>query len=249
MSSAADPMPSREYPSTYSSRRAPWYDPLRIFTSAPKAADPKPIKVEAAPLPIAAPLPMAKETFRPIETPAIPVFSPTTYSSAPAWKWYGYGTPSHNGFANGWQASTGATAGSVPLAPHLPNTPIAVPADPPKPTSPSLPYPVRPEAPLVVVPPTEGPKLHETVVSPPAPIPFGVDWKPVPSASLTLPVNETPTVKPDGPRASLRGPVAIEEKPVIASPEPSTPASQFAPPNAESKEIPVVPAPGIVAPK
>jgi len=248
-SSAADLTPSREYPNTYSSRKAPWYDPLRVFTTAPKAPDPKPTKVETTPLPVSTPVPMWKETLRPVEIPANPVLAIPMHSATPAWKWYGYGTPSHNSFANGpagWHASTGATTGAVPLEPQIPNAPVVFPTEFPKPAIPLVvPQPARPESPLVIVPPSEGPKLTDTPVSPPA----GVDWKSAPSASLKLPMNETPSVKADSPGASLRSPVPLEKKAANSSPEYSTPASQISPPTVESKDIPVVPAPGIVVPK
>lgn len=260
VSFAVDPSPSREYPATYSSRKAPWYDPFRVFTSPPKAAEPKPapVPVENASIPAPTPAPTFRQPSRPAEVPTpapvlrqpsrpadVPVFvtpdSPAL-GSAPAWKWYGYGTPSHNGFAN-------APSFSAAL-PHVtpPTSVVTIPSETPKigPVASSL---VREEAPVVVVPPSDGPKLPGIVASPSSTVPSDVNWKSSPGASLKLPTSEAPSMKIDGPGASLRKPVPLEEKPPATPTEYTAPLSQNLTPGEASKEITVVPAPGIAVPK
>ena len=206
----ADPMPSRDYPPTYSSKKAPWYDPLRLFTSSDKtfvvpSGESKPIPNEA------------------IESGT---------SATPAWKWYGWGTPTpgRNPLApNGtypavpptWHTASGTTPGAIPkgLQGAEPYVPGVIP-DP-------LPLPRMPAGPgssIAVTPSGES-----------------VDWKSAP-ATIRLPTAATP-VSTVGPRATLMAPV--HDDPPAA--EPRTPLQRELPAS-ESPDIPVEPAPGIVAP-
>jgi hypothetical protein len=223
----ADPLPSRDYPPTYSSKKAPWYDPLRLFTSGEKtfvipASDSRPIPNEAV--------------------------EPGT-AGTPAWKWYGYGTPTpgRNPLApNGsypavpptWYSTTGTTPGAVPTGGGT-GSPPYVPGVIPDP----LPLPKMPAGPSasIAVAPPDGP------LAPPAPPADGVDWKSAP-ASLRLPA-ATP-VSNDKPRATLQAPVrddAPTVPPPAPGPQPRTPLQRQVP-GAGSPDLPVEPAPGIVAP-
>lgn len=225
----------REYPPTYSSRKAPWYDPLRIFTSPPTTSTSTPITVEHKLLP---------KSSGPL---------PTSSSETPAWKWYGYGTPtpgtnplapngSYLSVPGNWYPSVGATPGAVPAV-GLSSIPGVIndPTPTPKPT-----LSIAKEPPLVVVPPSDGPSLPR--VNPPmsSSPPASVDWKSSP-ASIGSPAKAVQV-----PRASLRAPVKDERQKVEESqkvPVPRTPADRVTPNlRGDSPEIPVVPAPGIVVP-
>lgn len=228
---AADPKASRDYPPTYSSKKAPWYDPLRLFTAGEKTfviptGESKPIPNEAV--------------------------QPGPGAATPAWKWYGYGTPTpgRNPLApNGtygavpptWYTTSGTTPGAIPTG-SLPGGQPYVPGVIPDP----LPLPKMPAgpSPFVAVAPPDGP-----VVPPPAPA-DGVDWKSS-AASIRLPV-ATPTSN-EGPRATLRAPVRDDgpstppTPPAPPGPQPRTPLQRQLPAS-NSPDIPVEPAPGIVAP-
>lgn len=208
----ADPMPSRDYPPTYSSKKAPWYDPLHLFTSSDKtfvvpSGESKPIPNEA------------------IESGT---------SATPAWKWYGYGTPTpgRNPFApNGtyqtvpsaWHTASGTTPGAIPKGQYGP--PGVIP-DP-------LPMPMGPAS-SIAISPSVGPVL-------PTPHGNSVDWKSAP-ATIRLPTSATP-VSTDRPPAKLMAPVHGDPP----APEARTPLQRELPAS-ESPDIPVEPAPGIVAP-
>ena len=218
---AADPMPSRDYPPTYSSKKAPWYDPLRLFTSSEKTFV-VPAGGESKPIP--------NEAVEPGTT------------ATPAWKWYGYGTPTpgRNPLAPAgtypavpptWYTTSGTTPGAIPkgLQGAQPYVPGVIP-DP-------LPLPQMPPGPgtSIAITPPAGP----AVPAPPAG--ESVDWKSAP-ASIRLPTAATP-VSNSGPRATLKAPVHDDPP----APEPRTPLQRELP-AAESPDIPVEPAPGIVAP-
>jgi hypothetical protein len=208
----ADPMPSRDYPPTYSSKKAPWYDPLHLFTSTDKtfvvpSGESKPIPNEA-------------------------IEQGTT--GTPAWKWYGYGTPipgrnplaptgTYQTVPQTWYTASGTTPGAIPKGQYGP--PGVIP-DP-------LPVPMGPASSIAITPPG-GPVL-------PTPRGDPVDWKSAP-ATIRLPTSATP-VSINGPRAKLMAPV--HEGPPAA--EPRTPLQRELPAT-ESPDIPVEPAPGIVAP-
>ncbi len=254
VSVAADPGLSREYPAVYSSRKAPWYDPFRVFTSPPKASEakPAPVPFENASVPVSMPAPtfrqpmrpaevsasapVLRQPSRPVEVPALMTSDVPAPGSAQAWKWYGYGTPSHNGFGN-----APIYSGAVPYVSPLRSV-VTIPNEPPK-IGLGVPPLFREETPVVFGSPGEGPKL-------PAPaVPSDVNERSAPGATLKLPPIETPAVKPEVPSASLRKPVASEEKPAPAPVEYSTPLSKILPPSKASKEIPVESAPGIAVPK
>jgi hypothetical protein len=205
-----DPMPSRDYPPTYSSKKAPWYDPFRLFTASDKTFV----------------IPAGGES-KPVPNEAV---EPGT-TATPAWKWYGYGTPTpgRNPFApNGtypavpatWYTTSGTTPGAIPKGLHgdQPYVPGVIP-DP---------------LPLPKMPPGPGSSI---AITPPG---DSVDWK---SAPATIrPPTATP-VSTDGPRATLKAPVHDDPP----APQPRTPLDRELP-RAESPDIPVEPAPGIVAP-
>src|SRR5438309_5468056 len=127
----ADPMPARDYPPTYSSQKKPWYDPFGLFTSS-----------DNTPAPTYQSKPLPNEAVEP-------------GNGTPAWKWYGYGTPTpgRNPLApNGayapvpanWYTTTGTTPGAVP---HGHPGPGVVP-DP----APSLKAPMGPASSIAVMP-------------------------------------------------------------------------------------------------
>ena len=222
----ADPAPSRDYPPTYASKKAPWYDPLRLFTSGPKTfliptSDSKPIPNEAV--------------------------MPVPGAATPAWKWYGYGTPTpgRNPFApNGsypavpptWYSTSGTTPGAIPMGIHpgeQPYVPGVIPDPLPLPKMPAGPSASIAEAPAV------GPALPSN--------PDSVDGKWAP-ATIRLPT-ATPTSN-QAPRATLKAPVRDDGSPVPSAPsgpQPRTPLQREVPASS-SPDIPVEPAPGIVAP-
>lgn len=218
----ADPKPSRDYPPTYSSKKAPWYDPLRLFTSGEKtfvipASESKPIPNEM------------------VEPGA---------AARPAWKWYGYGTPTpgrnplaptgtYPAVPPTWYSTSGTTPGAIPgggrngVSVHVPGVipdPVPLPKLPPGP------------APSIAVVPPDGP-----VVAPGN----SVDWKSAP-ATLRPPTPAT-SVSTDGPRARLKAPVRDDGPSAPPPPPPRTPLDR-ALPRSESPDLPVEPAPGIVAP-
>jgi hypothetical protein len=222
---AADPMPSRDYPPTYSSKKAPWYDPLHLFTSSEKT-----FVVPAG-------------ESRPIPNEAVEPGGAAT----PAWKWYGYGTPTpgHNPLAPAgtypavpptWYTTSGTTPGAIPTGHH--GIPPAVPGLVPDP----LPLPKMPAGPVpsIALSPPDSPAV------PPAA--DGVDWKSAPAA-LRMPTAATP-VSTNGPRATLKAPIRDDGPSTTPAPpttQPRTPLQRELP-SSESPDIPVEAAPGIVAP-
>ena len=206
----ADPLPSREYPATYSSRKAPWYDPFGMFTPNDKkptiSAQPTQIKTVSADV----------------------ANDPPGTIATPAWKWYGYGTPTpgqnplapngtYLGVPGNWYTSSGTTPGAMPharIAAGLP-TPNVIP-DP-------IPTPRRSfgtEQTATVIPPN-GPSL-------PTPAPGGspadVSWQSVP-ARLRAPAGGSFATDDDRPRASLKAPVPVDEAtvPVAVPTQPEQP--------------------------
>jgi hypothetical protein len=208
---SADPMPSREYPPTYSSKKAPWYDPFALFTSADKA-----------PAPVYQSTPIQNETIE-------------AGSGTPAWKWYGYGTPTpgRNPLApNGayaavptnWHLNSGTTPGAIPTGKAVP---VIVPDPDP------LPKPIPGPASSIATVPPGGPTGFATADLVP-------DWKP---ATIRM-----PSANPEAPPATLKAPVPVDAIPTSGpAREAATPLGRELPPS-ESPDIPVEPAPGIVAP-
>jgi hypothetical protein len=207
-SASADPTPSREYPPTYSSKKAPWYDPFGLFTST---------ETTSAPVYQSNPIPNAN-------------VEPGT--GVPAWKWYGYGTPTpgRNSLApNGtypavptsWHLSAGTTPGAIPIGQTVPG--VVPDPDP-------LPKPIPdPASSIAVVSPTAPPASGTSTFA---------DWRP---ASIRM-----PSAEPDTPPAKLKAPVAIDAVPT-SKPGPATPLQGELGPSA-SPDIPVESAPGIIAP-
>ena len=224
---AADPVPSRAYPPTYSSRKAPWYDPFRIFTDQRTAGNVVPAgQVQSKPIPAAQ-------------------VEPGAAGATPAWKWYGYGTPVPANSppatvpAN-WYTASGATPGAVPGGP-IGTVPGLVPDPVPGPPV------VRQESTFASSP--DGPDLP-TPVNPPPPTP------PAPDANWSAATLRPPTPDPAAPTADSAAPAAVLKLPVreveatrsgptLGTPIPMSPPA--APP-AESPDLPVVPAPGIIVP-
>jgi hypothetical protein len=226
---AADPIPSRDYPPTYSSKaKAPWYDPLRLVTSSETKTD----------------QPAPPHSSRPIPNDVVD----RSFGAAPAWKWYGYGTPTpgRNPLApNGtygpvpanWYTTSGTTPGAIP---HGRPVPGFVPDPVPAPMAP-----MGPATSIAVVPP-EGPTLLAPVAPPSTTAAKNVDWKSAP-ARLRVPVAHT--LVNDGPRAKLGAPVH-DDPPVPPPPRTSAPATPLERelPATDSREVPVESAPGIVIP-
>jgi hypothetical protein len=212
----AEPLPSRDYPPSYSSKKSPWYDPFSIFTSSEKKAD----------------VPVVQHESKPVSNEMIE----GALGTAPAWKWYGYGTPTpgRNPLApNGsyapvpvnWHTTSGATPGAIPSGRIGPNV---IPDPTPTPR-----IPAGPATSIAVLPP-DGP------VAPPIESPReNIDWK-TSSATLRLPTAET-----EGPRATLKAPVHDD---VPTTPMPSTPLQREVPTGSDARDIPVEAAPGIVVP-
>ena len=226
---AADPMPSRDYPPTYTSKaRAPWYDPFRLFTSSESKDD----------------VPTPARPSRPIPNDTID----RGLGAPPAWKWYGYGTPTpgrnplapngtYGPVPPGWHSTSGTTPGAIPTGQPVPGL---VPDPAPSPT-----VPMGPASSIAIVPP-DGPTLPAVVAPSTTTAGANVDWKSAP-ATLKSPV--APTLVNDGPRATLRAPVR-DDAPMAP---PATPPASTTPlerdlPTGGSKEVPVEAAPGIVAP-
>jgi hypothetical protein len=222
-------MPSRDYPPTYSSKKAPWYDPFGLLTSSESKAD------HATPA-----------------RPSRPIASETidrTFGAPPAWKWYGYGTPTpgRNPLApNGaygpvppnWHTTSGTTPGAMP---HGQAVPGVVPDPVPSPKTP-----MGPATSIAVLPPAG--LIPPSPTNPPAPFAADiVDWQ---SAAATLKAPVVPRSVNDGPRATLGAPVrddAPVPPPAAAPTGPSTPLERELPASG-SRELPVEAAPGIVAP-
>jgi hypothetical protein len=210
-SATADPMPTRDYPPTYSSRKKAWYDPFGLLTSS----DPAPT-YQSKPIP------------NDVVEPG---------SGGPAWKWYGYGTPTpgRNPLApNGtypavpasWHQTSGTTPGAIPTGPAakgLVPDPLPLPLPRPMPGPASSIAVAPPDSPIAPAIPTES-----------------TNWKP---ATIRM-----PSANPDAPPATLKAPVAVDAVPTSnRSPTPATPLQQELGPS-KSPDIPVEPAPGIVPP-
>lgn len=228
---AADPPSSREYPPTYSSRKAPWYDPLRVFTSTDKK-----------PQSIAAPTPTPAATApAPVTPPPSPIIqSPIRPGASQEWKWYGYGA---------------ATPGSTPASamfhsPKFNEVPITALPEPSPSKGVITPSPSSKIEPLVSMPADVGPRLPSpasTVNS------NDVEWK-TSAATLKLPSGDAPPKSTDAPLAKLKAPV-VSESPASVAPAPAekrftprTPAEAVRGPGPAAPDIPIVPAPGIVMP-
>lgn len=243
-SSFADPQGSREYPPTYSSHKAPWYDPFGWFASTEKKTT------------------HSTPTTR--TEPSKPVANvPPGAMGAPAWKWYGYGTPlpGNSQYApsvpGNWYSSTGATPGAIPET----QTGVVVvdPFHPPSFATEPLPtrVPIITNPPssvreTIVVPPVGGPSLPGVGKAPPITSSTDVNWQSTP-ASLRKPTIDSTT--DNKPSATLKAPVRAEEIPTLPPPSaartlpsPRTPAEAARTPGRESADIPVNPAPDIVLP-
>jgi hypothetical protein len=227
---------SRDYPPTYASRKAPWYDPYRWFTSDARDAESstatsKPTEGKPEPILVITSSP------NPVTT------TPSGPAGSPAWKWYGYGTPvsgsgNYPAVPANWHASVGSTPGAIPEGSS--NGAIA------DPTTIAPPAPSRTEKPLAVAAPPDA-----RPVSPRSNAPFPgatkVEWKSS-GASIQLPQSET-----GEPRATLRMPVRTEESPTPppppVAPTPPTPPKVVTPAEEpEGPDLPVDPAPGILPP-
>jgi hypothetical protein len=242
---AADPPDSRTYPPTYSSRKAPWYDPFHLFTNSEKKSV---IPASAMSLAGAAP------TGKPASNQAGDV--PPGSTPGPAWKWYGYGTPTpgsnplapagvYGTVPGGWYTASGATPGAVPPTRPASSLPGLVP-DP------------VPGARLILTGPTNltGPSGFASPDGP-TPTPVGVpqaekfaevDWSPSPSATLKPPTSDSVTPPADAlPPAKLSAPIRADDGAAPGSPVPPTQPAPPAPPG-ESPDIPVEPAKDIVLP-
>ena len=234
----ADPLPSRDYPPTYSSHKAPWYDPFKIFTSS----DQKP-GVASHPITTTSPPALATNA------------TPQPVITTPAWKWYGYGTPtpgqnplapngSYPGVPGNWYTSSGATPGAVPPARLGASVPGVVP-DP-------IPTPHRTFGSDHVAPviPPSGPSLPDaTTRTPIAPL-ADVSWQSSP-ARLRVPAGDSFASEDDRPRASLRAPVPVDDG--VEAPTRSDAPTQLPPvrkpgEQSPSPDLPVEPAPDIVPP-
>jgi hypothetical protein len=229
----SEPPPSRDYPPAYSSRKKPWYDPFGWLTSDDKSPTPVPAKIIPGKPP-----------------PGAVLEAPPGIAGAPAWKWYGYGTPTPGGsnpdLPGTWYSTTGASPGAMRHPGHA-SGPLTFPmplpdAAPPRP--PAAPV-MRIENPPIVAPPG-GPSLPGAA-KPSETFAAEVDWKS--SATLGRPASDR--AGSEGPRATLRPPVPADQpaKPTAPAARPRTPAEEVRPNlSAESPDIPIVPAPGIVMP-
>ncbi len=239
----ADAQDSREYPPTYSSRKAPWYDPFGWLGSTEKTPP--------------------RQTSGPVTSGIHPVTdSPPAAPGAPAWKWYGYGTPAPSGNAaqpvvpGGWYSSSGATPGALPDV----GSKSAVVADPFHPPGVVV-DPAPAKWPAITVPP---PFTDQPIVVPPAngpnsrgPSPTNihatdVNWKST-AASLRMPTSGAPL--DTSPPARIKPPIRLDETPSPPAaattdilPPPRTPAEAARDRRKESVDIPVEAAPGIVMP-
>jgi hypothetical protein len=229
---ADDPAPSRPYPPTYSSRKAPWYDPFNLFSSSDKTPP------SAAPPPAAAP--QSQPVPRTVVTPAAGA------SAAPAWKWYGYGAPVP---ARNPVAPVGAY-GAAPTGRPISSLPGLVPDPVP---GPKLIY----TGPASATGPTsfaagDGPAVP-SLLTPQAEKFADVDWSPAPSATLKLPTADQTAATADvsAPPARLKAPIRDDDAPpagpALGPPVRPTEATPTAPPP-ESPDIPIEPAKGIILP-
>ena len=217
----ADPAPSHDYPPTYSSRKGAWFDPLGLLNSSEKKSAAANTPIERMPIP----------------SPSGPLVA----INGPAWKWYGYGTPTPGqnqispNVPGNWYSSSGATAGAIPHAQAGAAIPGVVPDPNPNSRSADLRR-FRPNESLVL--PSDGPALPGAVAD--------VNWQSVP-ARLRVPTKEH-VVSVDGPHATLKAPIPVDEPtPAI---RPSVPAGPAIPvPTAESSDLPIEAAPGIVPPQ
>lgn len=230
---AAAPMPTREYPPTYSSRKAPWYDPFRLFTAS--ATTELPPGFQTAPIPNEAVAPGARP--------------------APAWKWYGYGTPTpgrnplapdgkYPAVPPAWHQTTGSTPGAIPGdASGAPPVPPGVLVPDPAPLS----KPVPGAASSIAIEAPPGPAVP-VPADPINPVPAEtVNWRSAP-ASLRLPTPAART-EPDAPPARLSAPVPSEAThPSVPIVPPRTPLQREIAP-ANTPDLPVEAAPGIVPPR
>lgn len=216
----ADPIPSRDYPPTYSnSRKDAWYDPLGLLSSSDKKSSTPSAPVESKPIPSSGGTPIA--------------------INQPAWKWYGYGTPTPGqnlvapNVPGSWYTSSGATAGAVPHSQVGASIPGVVPDPIPSPRGAEL----RPFGKIeTLAPPDNGPRSTTIFAD--------VDWQSVP-ARLRVPTNP-PNASEGGPHATLKAPVPVDDP--IAPSAPTGPAIPV-PAAAESPDLPVEAAPGIVPPQ
>lgn len=238
--SAANAQPqSRDYPPTYSSRKAPWYDPFGWLTSSEKKS----------PTPTPTPAPKVE-----VHQPAIPL--PPGTVATPAWKWYGYGTPTPGksqfapSVSTDWYVSTGATPGAVPQPTvgggfvvdpfHSPGVVV----DPAPTKFPTVVVPPS-YAPAPIIPPAGGPILPAPTAA------TDVDWKSSPAA-IRKPQADGPVDA--NPQATLGMPRRVDEMPPPTAVKPSTPTAPRTPAEAarptspETPDLKVVPAPGIVMP-
>ena len=210
----AGPLTAADPPNRYSDRKPAWYDPFGLFVSSPKPTTDK----YGHPLPAGGP------------------------TDPPAWKWYGYGTPtpgrnalapngSYPPVAMNWHELARTTPGAIPLA-HgsvVPTPLPEVPAIDPK---------------EIVAPPTIGKPDREKELGPSLPGPptiATVKDEAAPPARLKAPVRPAEPAPPTQP-------VSIPDVPktrIAPAPPPGV-----ALPNAgsESPDIPIESAPGIVVP-
>jgi hypothetical protein len=226
---AADPAPSRPYPPTYSSRKAPWYDPLRLFTESDSKST------------------TSTTESKPVPTSLVdPASGP---SAAPAWKWYGYGTPmpggnalapgaASAGMSGNWHTASGTTPGAMPAGRTGGALPGLVPDPVPGPR-------FGPQESIFAS--QDGPTLPG-IGSPPAAPTIDASWTPAPASLRAPSPDRIATADPTAPAATLKAPVRGDEVPVSA-PTLGSPIQTPTPPPAESPDIPVEPAPGIVAPR
>jgi len=237
----ADPLPSPDYPPTYSSRKAPWYDPFSLFTSTDKKSV----------------TPAHATSIQPDVVNALP-----GTISTPAWKWYGYGTPTpgqnplapngnYPGVPGNWYGSSGTTPGAVPHGGHGLAAPGVVPDPVPSPILSGRPsFGTESSAPVVV---PKGPELPNVATRTPIGPAADVNWQSSP-ARLRAPANESFATDDDRPRASLKAPVPVDESSVPvttpAHPESSAPPPRIRRPGeqSDSPDLPVEPAPDIVPP-
>jgi hypothetical protein len=254
----AGPPPSRDYPPTYTSRKAPWYDPFGWFTSDPKPKAPVP-KVES----------------RPIPNEMVDV--PPGAAVNPAWRWYGYGTPTpgrnplapygtYAGVPGNWYGAPGTTPGAIPTGrlgpppsplPEIFPAPGVVPDSGLRKTPPAQLVPPADDPAIAIAPPAgaaaDGPKLPGGAPAPTTGPAGDSDWKTAP-ASLRPPTS-TAVASPGSdpaPPATLRAPIREDEPPTVPVATPTRPAppdgAALPNQNSESPDIPVEAAPGIVPP-
>src|SRR4051794_34263612 len=196
----------------------------------------------------------AAPTTKPVPNQAAEV--PPGSSSAPAWKWYGYGTPTpgrnplapagvYGAVPGNWYTASGATPGAVPPGrPGGSSVPGLVPDPVPGPR-------VLYTGPTSFMGPTsfaapDAPALP-TAVNPQADKFADVDWSPSAAATLKAPAAETMAAEADAPPARLSAPVRGDNGPVLGPPVQPAQAAPPSPP-AESPDIPIEPAKDILLP-